>query len=102
MELWPSELVTVTLLAAMNAEELLLVSDVSGVLVDGTPLEELDAETARQLIADGTASGGMRAKLQAALSALAGGVERVRISDIAAIESFDRGTVLTKEESVCA
>lgn len=88
--------------AAMNAEELLLVSDVAGVLVDGTPLEELDAETARQLIADGTASGGMRAKLQAALSALAGGVERVRISDIAAIESFDRGTVLTKEESVCA
>lgn len=88
--------------AAMQAEELLLVSDVAGVLVDGTPVEELDADTARQLIADGTASGGMGAKLQAALSALAGGVERVRISDIAAIESFDRGTVLTREESVCA
>jgi len=88
--------------AALNAEELLLVSDVAGVLVDGTPVEELDAATAQQLIADGTASGGMGAKLQAALSALAGGVERVRISDIAAIESFDRGTVLTREESVFA
>lgn len=87
---------------AVQAEELLLVSDVAGVLVDGMPVEELDAETARQLIADGTASGGMGAKLQAALSALAGGVKRVRISDIAAIESFDRGTVLTREESVCA
>ena len=88
--------------AALQAEELLLVSDVAGVLVDGMPVEELDAERARQLIADRTASGGMSAKLQAALSALAGGVERVRISDIAAIESFDRGTVLTREESVCA
>lgn len=88
--------------AALQAEELLLVSDVAGVLVDGVPVEDLDAETARRLIADGTASGGMGAKLQAALSALAGGVERVRISDIAAIESFDRGTVLTREESVCA
>jgi acetylglutamate kinase len=87
---------------AMKAEELLLVSDVAGVLVDGTPVDELDVETARRLIADGTASGGMGAKLQAALSALAGGVERVRISDIAAIESFDRGTVLTREESVFA
>ena len=31
----------------------------------------------------------MRAKLQAALSALAGGVQRVRISDIAAIDDLD-------------
>jgi acetylglutamate kinase len=88
--------------AAMGADELLLVSDVAGVLVDGAAVEELDAESAQQLIADGSAAGGMAAKLQAALAALAGGVERVRISDIAAIESLDRGTVLTRVESVCA
>lgn len=88
--------------AAMKAEELLLVSDVAGVMVGGVPVDELDAERAQELIANGVASGGMGAKLQAALSALAGGVERVRISDIAAIESLDRGTVLTREESVCA
>jgi acetylglutamate kinase len=88
--------------AALQAEELLLVSDVAGVLVDGTAVGELNEETARQLIADGTTSGGMGAKLQAALTALASGVERVRISDIAAIESLDRGTVLTRVESVCA
>ena len=77
-------------------------SDVAGVLVDGAPFDGSTRETAQQLIADGTASGGMSAKLQAALSRWTGGVERVRISDIAAIESLDRGTVLTRVESVCA
>lgn len=87
---------------ALEADELLLVSDVAGVLVDGVAVEELEADDARQLIADGTATGGMGAKLQAALAALASGVARVRISDITAIESLDRGTILTRVESVCA
>jgi acetylglutamate kinase len=51
---------------------------------------------ARNLIASGTAAGGMRAKVEAALSALAGGVERVRIGDIAAIADPGRGTLLTE------
>ena len=38
----------------------------------------------------------------AAIAALDGGVERVRISDIAAIEDLGRGTVLTRVGSVCA
>ena len=88
--------------AALKADELLIVSDVEGVLVNGVPVAELDADAARELVADGTAAGGMGAKVQAALAALAGGVERVRISDIAAIESLDRGTVLTRAGSVCA
>lgn len=87
---------------ALGAEELLLVSDVPGVLVDGVPAVLLGPDDVRRLVDDGTASGGMEAKLQAALTALAGGVTRVRISDIAAIESLDRGTVLTRAESVCA
>jgi acetylglutamate kinase len=87
---------------ALDAEELLLVSDVAGVLVDGVAVGALAPDEATQLIADGTAAGGMGAKLQAALSALEGGVERVRISDIAAIEQLDRGTVLTRLGSVCA
>ena len=37
-----------------------------------------------------------------ALAALDGGVTRVRISDIAAIEQLDRGTVLTRVGSACA
>jgi len=87
---------------ALKASDLLFVSDVAGVLKDGTPIPMLSPEDAQQLIDDGTAQGGMSAKLQAALKALEGGVERVRISDIAAIEQLDRGTVLTRVGSVCA
>jgi acetylglutamate kinase len=87
---------------AMKATELLLVSDVAGVLQDGQPIAMLAPEDVQKLIDDGTAQGGMAAKLQAAMRALDGGVERVRISDIAAIEQFDRGTVLTRVGSVCA
>ena len=87
---------------ALAAEELLLVSDVEGVRVDGVAVARLDPDEARQLVDDGTAAGGMAAKLQAALAALEGGVARVRISDIAAIGQLDRGTVLTRVGSVCA
>jgi acetylglutamate kinase len=87
---------------AISASELLLVSDVAGVMKDGMPVSILAPEDAQRLIDDGTAQGGMSAKLQAAMVALEGGVERVRISDIAAIEQLDRGTVLTRVGSVCA
>ena len=87
---------------AMGATELLLVSDVEGVLHAGDSIATLTPDDARQLIDEGTAQGGMAAKLQAAIGALDGGVERVRISDIAAIELLDRGTVLTRVGSVCA
>jgi acetylglutamate kinase len=88
--------------AALGAEELLLVSDVAGVLVDERPVSTLGPDDARRLIDDGTARGGMAAKLQAALCALDGGVRRVRISDIAAIADAHRGTVLTRVGSMAA
>ena len=81
---------------AMKAEELLLVSDVAGVMAQDAVVASLGADEAQRLISDGTARGGMAAKLQAALAALEGGVERVRISDITAIEQLDRGTLLTR------
>jgi len=87
---------------ALAAAELLFVSDVEGVRVGGASVTRLDADQARELVDDGTAAGGMAAKLQAALAALAGGVARVRISDIAAIGHAGRGTVLTRVGSVCA
>ena len=87
---------------ALEADELLLVSDVAGVLKDGHALATLALDDAQRLIDDGTAQGGMAAKLQAAIAAMEGGVERVRISDIAAIEQLERGTVLTRVGSVCA
>jgi len=79
---------------ALGAKELLLVADVEGVLCDGKVITNLTPDGARQLMADGTAAGGMQAKLQAGLSAIAGGVSCVRISDIAAIIDPGRGTKL--------
>ena len=90
------------LAVSLSANELLLVSDVEGVRVNGAAVTRLDSDEAQQLVDDGTAAGGMAAKLQAALAALEGGVARVRISDIAAIGQSDRGTVLTRVGSVCA
>jgi len=86
--------VAAAIAVAMGAAELLLVADVEGVMRDGHVLTELTPSQARQLMADGTASGGMHAKLQAGLRAIEGGVPCVRISDIAAIADPRRGTVL--------
>jgi acetylglutamate kinase len=79
---------------AIGAAELLLVADVPGVMSDGAIIPTLTPELARQLTDNATVVGGMRAKLQAGLSAIAGGVPCVRISDIAAIAEPLRGTAL--------
>ena len=80
---------------ALRAGELLLVSDVEGVLMDGAAVSRLDADSARQAIRDGVARGGMAAKLDAALGALARGVSRVRIGAVSALTDDTRGTVIT-------
>jgi len=80
---------------ALQAAELLLVSDVEGVLVDGVAVSQLDADAAREAIRSGVARGGMAAKLEAALGALARGVARVRIGALRALTDEARGTVIT-------
>jgi acetylglutamate kinase len=82
---------------AVAAEELLIVSDVPGVMVDGEPAETLTLAEARSLMHDGQASGGMRAKLTAAATAVEGGVKRVRISDLRGIKNLQHGTVIKQE-----
>jgi acetylglutamate kinase len=79
---------------AIGATELLLVADVEGVMSDGALVRSLTPDDARRLIENGTAAGGMSAKLQAGIAAIEGGVARVRISDITAIEDLSRGTTL--------
>jgi len=76
----------------VGAEELLLVVDVGGVMLNGNVLTELDAGQAQGMLDDGSASGGMRAKLQAAVLAANAGVPRVRIGDINAITNSQLGT----------
>ncbi|HEU4563538.1 MAG TPA: acetylglutamate kinase [Gemmatimonadaceae bacterium] len=85
---------------ALAADELLLIADVPGVLVDGAPAASLDVVEARALVRRGVAGGGMAAKLEAAMHALRNGVARVRIGDLAAIAAPARGTAITLEGSL--
>ena len=81
---------------AIEAEELLIVSDVPGVLVDGAPVATLTVSEARALTRDGRASGGMSAKLAAATTAVEGGVKQVRIADLSGITNHALGTVIQR------
>lgn len=77
---------------AIEAAELLIVSDVPGVMVDGDTADTLTVAEANGLMHDGVASGGMRAKLTAAVSAVEGNVPLVRISDLRGINDRTMGT----------
>lgn len=67
-------------IAAERGGLLLLCTDVAGVLRDGAPVEHVGTEDAEAMLADGTASAGMRPKLRAALAAARAGCT-VRIVD---------------------
>lgn len=82
------------LAAGLGAAELVLVSDVPAVLDRGQPVATLSATTAQTMIADGRAAGGMAAKLEAALLAVARGVARVRIGNLHAINDPAAGTLV--------
>jgi len=77
---------------ALRAAELLLVSDVPGVVVRGVTQPELAATDIEGLIAQGVARDGMAAKLRAAAAALAAGARAVRIGDLALLDSPTAGT----------
>jgi acetylglutamate kinase len=67
--------------AAWGASQLLFLTDVAGVkLGDGTVAARLTSSGAAQLVESGVATGGMRAKLEAACDALRRGVGEVRIA----------------------
>jgi acetylglutamate kinase len=66
--------------AAFGCDELIFLTDVHGVLDAGRrPIPRLTATESQRLIDTGVATGGMQAKLNAAISALRQGVSRVRI-----------------------
>lgn len=77
--------------AAFGAEQLVFLTDVDGVLDENQQVRAtLTAAESGRLIAEGVATGGMQAKLNAALGALAGGVGAVRIAPGAAAEVLGR------------
>jgi acetylglutamate kinase len=74
-----------------GAEQLIFLTDVDGVLDAAKQVRPvLTAAASEELIAGGIATGGMQAKLQAALAALRGGVEQVRIAPGAADGILER------------
>jgi acetylglutamate kinase/acetylglutamate/LysW-gamma-L-alpha-aminoadipate kinase len=85
------------LAGAVGAPDLVLVTDVTHLLIDGEPVREISAEAAAAF-RDKGATGGMRKKLRAAGEALERGVDRVVIgsapvSDLLAART---GTVITR------
>lgn len=81
--------------AALGADELLLIADVTGVLDDaGETIRQLDAAAVLALVASGVVKDGMAAKLEAGAQALRGGVGRVRIGDLQLIPDAAAGTRL--------
>jgi len=68
--------------AAIKATRLLLLTDVIGVLdKERNLIPELTVSRARELIADGTISGGMIPKLETCIEAIEGGLEAAVILD---------------------
>jgi len=69
----------------LKAEKLVLLSDVDGIYVHAgepeTKLSRLTADEAKELIANGTATGGMLPKLQSILELLSRGVKSAHIID---------------------
>jgi acetylglutamate kinase len=86
-----ADLMAVACATALGAAQLIFLTDVDGVLDAAQQVRPiLTAEESRQLIADGVATGGMQAKLNAALSALSGGVAQVHIAPGAAPNALER------------
>lgn len=80
--------------AALRADELLFVSDIKGVSVDGVAQPTLAATEVEAMIELGIATDGMAAKLRAAAQALGAGVKAVRIGDLDMFASATAGTRL--------
>lgn len=77
-----ADVVAAKLATVLQAEKLLMLTNISGVLnKDGALLTDLTARQIDELFADGTISGGMMPKISGALDAAKSGVKSVHIVD---------------------
>ncbi|KXT75836.1 acetylglutamate kinase [Streptococcus sp. DD12] len=76
---------------ALQAEELILMTDVPGVLLDGQVVAKLTSQDLDHLKTSGQITGGMIPKLESACQTAAAGVGQVRISD-----QLTGGTIIQK------
>lgn len=71
--------------SALRAPEMVFLTNVPGVMRDGSVLPELTAREAEEMIATGVINGGMIPKVRSALAAIEGGVAAARITDLAGL-----------------
>lgn len=84
--------------AALGAEELFFMADVPAVKDgEGRAIASVSPREAAALISSGVAAGGMAAKLEAGMRAVAQGVGRVRIGDLPALTAPEAGTAIVAE-----
>jgi acetylglutamate kinase len=90
---------------ALEAKRLLLLTDVPGVLdKDGNLLKQLRVDDIRELIANGTITGGMIPKVETCIYAIEQGVEGVVILDgktphavlVELLTDYGAGTLITR------
>lgn len=88
-------------IAVALGAELWLIADVAGVLDDnGFLLPQLDPAQTESLVAAGTVTKGMHAKLEAGFTALGAGCPAVRIASLDAFTKREAGTYLTLTPSL--
>lgn len=86
--------VALAVAAALNADELIFVSNVPGVLIDGQVMPQLTPADVAAHIANGTISGGMVPKVRSAVDALTA-VPAVRITNLAGLQA-GKGTQIVR------
>lgn len=78
---------------AIHAESLIFVTDVNGILADGKTVKKATTHSIQQLILNGTITGGMIPKVQAAMDCL-----QSKIKEIQIVGKELQGTLIVKEE----
>ena len=76
-----ADLAAASVAAALRAEKLVYLSDVEGVLVNGTLVKSLTKDDAGRLMESGIIINGMIPKIRSAFNALEAGVEKVHMID---------------------
>ncbi|MCE2490900.1 MAG: acetylglutamate kinase [Anaerolineae bacterium] len=84
------------LAVAIEASRIVFLTNVPGVLREGTLLQELDSGQARELIGQGIIHGGMIPKVETALQALATGVPQALVTNLDGLRQ-GTGTLFQKE-----
>jgi acetylglutamate kinase len=92
-----ADLAALAVAAALQADELIFVSNVPGVLIDGAVVPQLTPTDAEVHIASGAIAGGMVPKVRSAAESLTR-VRTVRITDLAGLQTGGGTRITTTQD----